>query len=106
MSIPQVVVAPQTALADRHQEANTALSMRIDDLYTAPAHDQAKSHLSSADDGHAHEICGKPMDLGPDDKGISMTGFVSWFIWRSARFYVAVNWATTFIIGRDNSRIG
>lgn len=51
-----------------------------------------------------------------DAKGISMAGFVSWFIWRSAyltrvvswrnRFYVAVNWATTLVFGRDNSRIG
>nr|XP_009402350.1 PREDICTED: internal alternative NAD(P)H-ubiquinone oxidoreductase A1, mitochondrial-like isoform X2 [Musa acuminata subsp. malaccensis] len=51
-----------------------------------------------------------------DAKGISMAGFISWFIWRSAyltrvvswrnRFYVAVNWATTLVFGRDNSRIG
>ncbi|TXG74407.1 hypothetical protein EZV62_002986 [Acer yangbiense] len=50
-----------------------------------------------------------------DAKGVSMAGFVSWFIWRSAyltrviswrnRFYVAVNWATTFVFGRDISRI-
>uniref|UniRef100_A0A1D1Z9W0 NADH:ubiquinone reductase (non-electrogenic) n=1 Tax=Anthurium amnicola TaxID=1678845 RepID=A0A1D1Z9W0_9ARAE len=49
-------------------------------------------------------------------KGLSLAGFVSWFIWRSAyltrvvswrnRFYVAVNWATTLVFGRDNSRIG
>ncbi|KAG6570650.1 Internal alternative NAD(P)H-ubiquinone oxidoreductase A1, mitochondrial, partial [Cucurbita argyrosperma subsp. sororia] len=48
-------------------------------------------------------------------KGLSMAGFISWFVWRSAyltrviswrnRFYVAVNWATTFIFGRDISRI-
>ncbi|XAR59124.1 NADH:ubiquinone reductase (non-electrogenic) [Bertholletia excelsa] len=51
-----------------------------------------------------------------DAKGLSHAGFVSWLIWRSAyltrvlswrnRFYVAVNWATTLIFGRDNSRIG
>ncbi|KAJ4831392.1 Internal alternative NAD(P)H-ubiquinone oxidoreductase A1, mitochondrial [Turnera subulata] len=51
-----------------------------------------------------------------DGKGISHAGFVSWLIWRSAyltrvvswrnRFYVAVNWATTMVFGRDNSRIG
>ncbi|GMH30332.1 hypothetical protein Nepgr_032175 [Nepenthes gracilis] len=51
-----------------------------------------------------------------DAKGISIAGFISWFIWRSAyltrviswrnRVYVAVNWATTLIFGRDNSRIG
>lgn len=50
-----------------------------------------------------------------DAKGVSLAGFVSWFIWRSAyltrviswrnRFYVAVNWATTLVFGRDNSRI-
>ncbi|OUZ99114.1 FAD-dependent pyridine nucleotide-disulfide oxidoreductase [Macleaya cordata] len=50
-----------------------------------------------------------------EGKGLSLTGFVSWFIWRSAyltrvvswrnRFYVAVNWATTFVFGRDISRI-
>ncbi|KAG0451491.1 hypothetical protein HPP92_026184 [Vanilla planifolia] len=48
-------------------------------------------------------------------KGLSIAGFVSWFIWRSAyltrvlswrnRFYVAINWLTTFIFGRDISRI-
>ncbi|XP_022148432.1 internal alternative NAD(P)H-ubiquinone oxidoreductase A1, mitochondrial-like [Momordica charantia] len=48
-------------------------------------------------------------------KGIAMAGFLSWFVWRSAyltrviswrnRLYVAVNWATTFIFGRDISRI-
>ncbi|KAM0907389.1 hypothetical protein ACQ4PT_016146 [Festuca glaucescens] len=51
-----------------------------------------------------------------DARGISMAGFVSWVVWRSAyltrvvswrnRFYVAVNWATTFVFGRDNTRIG
>ncbi|KAM1347681.1 internal alternative NAD(P)H-ubiquinone oxidoreductase A1, mitochondrial-like [Malus sylvestris] len=50
-----------------------------------------------------------------DAKGISLAGFLSWLIWRSAyltrvvswrnRFYVAVNWATTLVFGRDNSRI-
>jgi NADH:ubiquinone reductase (non-electrogenic) len=48
-------------------------------------------------------------------KGLSLAGFVSWFVWRSAyltrviswrnRFYVAINWATTFVFGRDISRI-
>lgn len=48
-------------------------------------------------------------------KGLSLAGFTSWFIWRSAyltrvvswrnRFYVAVNWFTTFVSGRDISRI-
>ncbi|CAN0854826.1 Internal alternative NAD(P)H-ubiquinone oxidoreductase A1, mitochondrial [Linum grandiflorum] len=48
-------------------------------------------------------------------KGISMAGFISWFIWRSAyltrvvswrnRFYVAVNWLTTMVFGRDISRL-
>ncbi|PKI61549.1 hypothetical protein CRG98_018045 [Punica granatum] len=51
-----------------------------------------------------------------DAKGIAHAGFISWLIWRSAyltrvvswrnRFYVAVNWATTLVFGRDNSRIG
>lgn len=51
-----------------------------------------------------------------DAKGISHAGFISWLIWRSAyltrvvswrnRFYVAVNWGTTLVFGRDNSRIG
>lgn len=50
-----------------------------------------------------------------DAKGVSLAGFLSWLIWRSAyltrvvswrnRFYVAVNWATTLVFGRDNSRI-
>nr|XP_043626873.1 internal alternative NAD(P)H-ubiquinone oxidoreductase A1, mitochondrial-like [Erigeron canadensis] len=49
-------------------------------------------------------------------KGVSMAGFVSWLIWRSAyltrvvswrnRFYVMINWATTLVFGRDNTRIG
>lgn len=48
-------------------------------------------------------------------KGLSLAGFISWFIWRSAyltrviswrnRLYVAINWATTFVFGRDISRI-
>ncbi|RYR46645.1 hypothetical protein Ahy_A07g032404 isoform A [Arachis hypogaea] len=48
-------------------------------------------------------------------KGLSLAGFLSWFVWRSAyltrvvswrnRFYVAINWATTFVFGRDISRI-
>ncbi|XP_030543568.1 internal alternative NAD(P)H-ubiquinone oxidoreductase A2, mitochondrial-like [Rhodamnia argentea] len=51
-----------------------------------------------------------------DAKGISHAGFVSWLVWRSAyltrvvswrnRFYVMVNWTTTMVFGRDNSRIG
>ncbi|KAL8107895.1 internal alternative NAD(P)H-ubiquinone oxidoreductase A1, mitochondrial-like isoform X1 [Apium graveolens] len=51
-----------------------------------------------------------------DAKGLSFAGFTSWLIWRSAyltrvvswrnRVYVAVNWATTLIFGRDNTRIG
>ncbi|XP_004497942.1 internal alternative NAD(P)H-ubiquinone oxidoreductase A2, mitochondrial-like [Cicer arietinum] len=50
-----------------------------------------------------------------DAKGLSLAGFLSWLIWRSAyltrvlswrnRFYVAVNWGTTFVFGRDNTRI-
>ncbi|KAJ7964203.1 Internal alternative NAD(P)H-ubiquinone oxidoreductase [Quillaja saponaria] len=50
-----------------------------------------------------------------DAKGFSFAGFISWFIWRSAyltrviswrnRLYVAINWATTFLFGRDISRI-
>ncbi|XAR58904.1 NADH:ubiquinone reductase (non-electrogenic) [Bertholletia excelsa] len=48
-------------------------------------------------------------------KGLSLAGFTSWFIWRSAyltrvvswrnRFYVAINWLTTFIFGRDTNKI-
>uniref|UniRef100_A0A5B7BKB6 Internal alternative NAD(P)H-ubiquinone oxidoreductase A1, mitochondrial n=1 Tax=Davidia involucrata TaxID=16924 RepID=A0A5B7BKB6_DAVIN len=50
-----------------------------------------------------------------DEKGVAHAGFISWLVWRSAyltrvvswrnRFYVAVNWATTLVFGRDNSRI-
>lgn len=50
----------------------------------------------------------------PDKSGLSLTGFKSWLIWRSAyltrviswraRLYVAFNWATTFLFGRDISR--
>ncbi|XP_074295017.1 internal alternative NAD(P)H-ubiquinone oxidoreductase A2, mitochondrial-like [Silene latifolia] len=50
-----------------------------------------------------------------DSKGLSLKGFPSWFIWRSAyltrviswrnRFYVAINWFTTLLFGRDISRI-
>lgn len=50
----------------------------------------------------------------PDKAGLAMTGFKSWLIWRSAyltrviswraRLYVAFNWATTFLFGRDISR--
>ncbi|GAQ89703.1 NADH-dehydrogenase [Klebsormidium nitens] len=59
------------------------------------------------------------VDLRHGSKGplshLTLTGFKSWFIWRSAyltrvvswrnRLYVAVNWATTFLFGRDISRI-
>ncbi|XP_078435131.1 internal alternative NAD(P)H-ubiquinone oxidoreductase A1, mitochondrial-like [Wolffia australiana] len=48
-------------------------------------------------------------------KGLSLAGFVSWFVWRSAyltrviswrnRFYVAINWLTTLVFGRDISKI-
>ncbi|CAN4083976.1 unnamed protein product [Withania somnifera] len=51
-----------------------------------------------------------------NEKGVSIAGFMSWFIWRSAyltrviswrnRFYVAMNWGTTLIFGRDNTKIG
>ncbi|CAN6318162.1 unnamed protein product [Urochloa humidicola] len=51
-----------------------------------------------------------------DARGVSMAGFLSWVMWRSAyltkvvswrnRFYVPVNWATTLVFGRDNTRIG
>ena len=51
-----------------------------------------------------------------DAKGVSMAGFLSWLMWRSAyltrvvswrnRFYVALNWGTTLVFGRDNTRIG
>lgn len=50
----------------------------------------------------------------PEATGVSLTGFKSWIIWRSAyltrtlswraRLYVAFNWFTTFIFGRDISR--
>ncbi|KAJ7520783.1 hypothetical protein O6H91_19G022600 [Diphasiastrum complanatum] len=48
-------------------------------------------------------------------KGITWGGFMSWLVWRSAyltrviswhnRIYVAVNWATTLVFGRDISRL-
>ncbi|XP_057744142.1 internal alternative NAD(P)H-ubiquinone oxidoreductase A1, mitochondrial-like [Arachis stenosperma] len=48
-------------------------------------------------------------------KGLSLAGFLSFFIWRSAyitrviswrnRFYVFINWVTTLIFGRDISRL-
>uniref|UniRef100_A0ACD5V253 Uncharacterized protein n=1 Tax=Avena sativa TaxID=4498 RepID=A0ACD5V253_AVESA len=51
-----------------------------------------------------------------DAKGVSMAGFASWVMWRSAyltrvvswrnRFYVAANWLTTLVAGRDDTRIG
>lgn len=54
--------------------------------------------------------------MDQDAKGISIAGFFSFLIWRSAyltrvlswrnRFYVAVNWATTLVFGRDISKIG
>ncbi|GAA0152750.1 oxidoreductase [Lithospermum erythrorhizon] len=50
-----------------------------------------------------------------ESKGVSLRGFLSWLIWRSAyltrvlswrnRFYVFINWLTTFVFGRDISRI-
>ncbi|KAI5012093.1 hypothetical protein ZWY2020_024227 [Hordeum vulgare] len=99
-----------------------------------------KKLAAQNDGGRAH--CGKRADLGEpfvykhigsmasvgrykalvdlrenkDARGVSMAGFLSWLMWRSAyltrvvswrnRFYVAVNWATTIVFGRDNTRIG
>ncbi|KAK3162364.1 hypothetical protein QOZ80_1BG0088700 [Eleusine coracana subsp. coracana] len=50
-----------------------------------------------------------------ESKGISLAGFLSFFIWRSAyltrvvswrnRLYVFINWLTTLVFGRDISRI-
>ncbi|XP_057548870.1 internal alternative NAD(P)H-ubiquinone oxidoreductase A1, mitochondrial-like [Amaranthus tricolor] len=50
-----------------------------------------------------------------EEKGLSLKGFPSWIIWRSAyltrvvswrnRLYVAINWLTTIVFGRDISRI-
>ncbi|KAL2897302.1 Internal alternative NAD(P)H-ubiquinone oxidoreductase A1 mitochondrial [Bienertia sinuspersici] len=50
-----------------------------------------------------------------DAKGISIAGFFSFLIWRSTylmrvlswrnKFYVAANWATTLVFGRDISKI-
>ncbi|XP_044483414.1 internal alternative NAD(P)H-ubiquinone oxidoreductase A1, mitochondrial-like [Mangifera indica] len=95
--------------------------------------------IGKAGGGHAN--CAKDMDFGgqfvyrhlgsmatlgrhkalvdlrqsKESKGISLAGFLSWIIWRSAyltrvvswrnRLYVAVNWATTIVFGRDISRI-
>ncbi|KAK6917481.1 FAD/NAD(P)-binding domain [Dillenia turbinata] len=51
-----------------------------------------------------------------DAKGLSVAGFLGWLVWRSAylsrviswrkRFYVATNWATALVFGRDTSHIG
>uniref|UniRef100_A0A3Q7GRS0 NADH:ubiquinone reductase (non-electrogenic) n=1 Tax=Solanum lycopersicum TaxID=4081 RepID=A0A3Q7GRS0_SOLLC len=48
-------------------------------------------------------------------KGVSLAGFTSFFVWRSAyltrvvskrnKFYVLINWLTTLVFGRDISRI-
>ncbi|XP_040375743.1 internal alternative NAD(P)H-ubiquinone oxidoreductase A1, mitochondrial-like isoform X2 [Oryza brachyantha] len=97
------------------------------------------NHIMKAGGGHAN--CEINVDLGPafvykhlgsmatvgrykalvdlrqskESRGISLAGFVSWFIWRSAyltrviswrnRLYVAINWLTTLLFGRDISRI-
>ncbi|KAL9235374.1 hypothetical protein vseg_010136 [Gypsophila vaccaria] len=97
------------------------------------------NRIGKADGGHANKA--KDIDLGDsfvyrhlgsmatlgsykalvdirqskDAKGLSLKGFPSWFIWRSAyltrviswrnRFYVAINWLTTLLFGRDISRI-
>ncbi|KAL3690754.1 hypothetical protein R1sor_004405 [Riccia sorocarpa] len=52
---------------------------------------------------------------GKQQRGISWAGFFSWLVWRSAyltrviswrnRVYVAVNWTTTFLFGRDITRL-
>jgi NADH:ubiquinone reductase (non-electrogenic) len=90
------------------------------------------SRIVSPEKGAAGLICGQPRGpfvgafknlnqfnlltyLLQEAKGLSLAGFVSWFVWRSAyltrviswrnRFYVAINWATTFVFGRDISRI-
>ncbi|KAL3334059.1 hypothetical protein AABB24_030695 [Solanum stoloniferum] len=50
-----------------------------------------------------------------DAKGVSLAGFTSFFVWRSAyltrvvswrnKLYVLINWLTTLVFGRDISRI-
>lgn len=58
------------------------------------------------------------IDLRQGNEGkmsLRLAGFLSWLVWRSAyltrvvswrnRFYVAVNWLTTLLFGRDISRI-
>ncbi|PWA46189.1 NADH dehydrogenase [Artemisia annua] len=72
-------------------------------------------HLGSmASVGRYKALVDLTQSQGPT--GVSMAGFTSWIIWRSAyltrvlswrnRFYVAINWATTLVFGRDNTRIG
>ncbi|KAL3740214.1 hypothetical protein ACJRO7_021485 [Eucalyptus globulus] len=69
-------------------------------------------HLGSMDSVGRYKVL---VDLR-QAKGISHARFMSWLVWHLAyltrvvswrnKFYVAVNWATTLVFGRDNSRIG
>lgn len=67
--------------------------------------------------GSMATVGGKSAVLELADKGrtvFSMAGFTSWVAWRSAyltrlgtwrqRLYVAFNWASTLVFGRDLSR--
>ncbi|KAJ8503690.1 hypothetical protein OPV22_004576 [Ensete ventricosum] len=87
--------------------ANTAANIRLGDPFVY-------RHLGSMATVGRYKAL---VDLrqNKDARGISLAGFVSWLIWRSAyltrviswrnRFYVAINWLTTFVFGRDISRI-
>jgi NADH:ubiquinone reductase (non-electrogenic) len=81
---------------------------------TPPALDPFEyKHLGSMASVGRHKAL---VDLrgSPEASGFSLTGFKSWLIWRSAylsrsiswraRLYVAFNWGTTFLFGRDISR--
>ncbi|KAB2637433.1 hypothetical protein D8674_027967 [Pyrus ussuriensis x Pyrus communis] len=93
----------------RHQEHLRAQLRRICCLSEHP-----HKHLGSMATVGGYKAL-VDLRLSKDAKGISLAGFLSWLIWRSAyltrvvswrnRFYVAVNWATTLVFGRDSSRI-
>ncbi|BBN13407.1 NADH:quinone reductase (non-electrogenic) [Marchantia polymorpha subsp. ruderalis] len=72
-------------------------------------------HLGSMASVGSYKALVDLRDTKKASKGVSMAGFLSWIVWRSAyltrvvswrnRIYVALNWTTTLIFGRDITRI-
>ena len=115
---------PLPALAQVAEREGRYLAMALNKLGKT-GHGRAGSGTPPAVDPFVYKHLGSMASVGhhkalvdlrgsKQASGFSLTGLKSWLIWRSAylsrsiswrsRFYVAVNWGTTFLFGRDISR--